>query len=487
MHLHVGSLSRQADESFYSPDFFDFLHVLAERRAQQGIPLSVVMLGPHDGRRNMEVKPSWQGYAGFRVRSIDLPSSHQILDKFWNKLWIEKGFPLLFPSTVLASMERSYWYQQGSAHRTLSKMQQVLAYYFSQKGSFLSVTSHKKILSELWQRIAWFLVTEEARGVPIGETDTSISSTRMLQALEELEIRQQTSQFVLQLVDSFRNVNNQKNRKESGRYSTTLFHPTSSFSLQHMKRKHLLEQLMIWKKKIDDGPDRRDFEPTHRTLISKYVQCVPVEQACSDSMHYEKQQLCLKQKILNELIVLVGNCRDGDNLSEIEQHLNEILARWIFHRADKDLEFSVEEQEELSSLVQYQWAWSSQPPEYDWGFVAESLSPEPRSQTLSALLRSSCDLGLRNGRPNDLSLTTIAGKMYQLIQDRVAATQEDWYKEFWQRSIRGGAECSREDSFVLFSLGLRYLKQCGFIAEKVRVGSKSDIIYERSKLVWCGV
>ena len=64
-------------------------------------------------------------------------------------------------------------------------------------------------------------------------------------------------------------------------------------------------------------------------------------------------------------------------------------------------------------------------------------------------------------------------------------TQEDWFDEFCQEVKESANRSGQDFSSMLFSMGIRYLKQSGLVAEKLRVGSKSDIIYERAKLVYC--
>jgi len=45
----------EADDSFYGRDLQDFACWLAERRAIQGLPFVLILLGPHGGRRKIEL------------------------------------------------------------------------------------------------------------------------------------------------------------------------------------------------------------------------------------------------------------------------------------------------------------------------------------------------------------------------------------------------------------------------------------------------
>jgi hypothetical protein len=209
------------------------------------------------------------------------------------------------------------------------------------------------------------------------------------------------------------------------------------------------------------GAIKEGSTSTSRSLFNKGVKCCESpEEAANLAKQYELRQINRRLDFLNELIVLVRNGRDGDDLSEIEELLDEALVDWIFHK----------ETEDDSST------WSAL--RNNWEEATEFfMLAEPRRKTVRALLKAS---QLESGE--HFSLAYVAGTMYHLLHDRVAATQEDWYEEFLQIA----STHSREDADSMFSLGLRYLKQCGLISEKLRVGSRSDIVYERAKLVWCG-
>lgn len=443
------------------------------------------MMAPPEGRRNVELLTSWQSYAGVQIRSIGLPPPYQQLEKFWSKLWIEQDFPILFPPTVLAAIEKSFVNHQVSSNCTLRKFQHALACYFTQRGSFLAVATNQNILAELWQIIAWFLVDGDARGLPIGERNTDVTSYEMLQALEELETRQQIGQLILKLM--------QPVRRTAKNSVPTLFHPTCSLALHRIKRKEFLEHLWKMREQINNSRDEVSSKLCRcRTLLLQYAKCDSTESAIAHSVSLGTRQIEMQQDVLNELIVLVGKCRDGDALGEIEEHMDGILSRWVFQRSN-NTQSSEPQGRELSSPQQFGWEWSSDPPEYDWGAIADSLSPESRSATVRTLLFGQQLVSKENiaSSIHHLSLPNIAGTMYRLIRDIVVTSQEEWYEEFWECEIvpcAGGEEnFSREMSYDLFSVGLRYLKQCGMISEKLPVGgSKSDVVCERVKLVWCG-
>lgn len=445
------------------------------------------MMGPHDGRRTMELMSTWQGYAGFVIRSVLLPPPAHIVEQFWKQLYLKRQFPILLQPVVLAAIQKSFIYQQASFCKTAQKLQQAMAYHFSQPGSLLSVANDPSILSELWQRLAWFCVAEYSpervsddpakkaaeeamvggycRSILLGDDAEELSSSEILEIFKVGTGRQQQSHLVLQLMALI------SDAKKTGN-KLNVFNPSFLYLLDTVKREDVLQQLLKLRKEVcmgsvaRSGTTFKQQKPSSKDLMIKYVKCTPLKGALSQERNYEKQQFTQNVNLMNELIILVGNCRDGDSLSEIEQLLDGILCP------------ANDEPPLLGS-----W-WTHQ----DWANVAESFSLEPRQNTVAALLRlqrTPEDLSDREkDRSIHLSLKNVAGTMYRLIHDRVAATQDDWYEEFWQKAVvEAAVEVSREKSFALFSFGLRYLKQCGFISEKLRVGSRSDIIYERA-LVW---
>ena len=453
------------------------------------------MMGPQDGRRTMELMSTSQGYAGLVIRSVPLPPPGQMIERFWKRLYLERQFPLLLPVVVLVAIQKSFIYQQASLCKTVQKIQETIAYHFSQQGSVVSVANDPAILTELWQRIAWFCVAqysaeknpankaaEEAmagaycRSILLGDDSQEDSSMDLLRRFQEIAAKQQQANLVLQLMASI-----SQSKKRGQRLN--VFNPTFNFLLDTVTQQDVLQQLFELRKQICDLArigtanievvSKRARQYKSKDMMIKYVTLKPIAELCAQKIAYEQEQLTMKQNLIHELIILVGNCRDGNNLSEIEQLLNYILQNWML----------VHTEGESPSVGSW---WTKQ----DWEPVVESFSSEPRRQSVAALLRLQEAPGecgdSDNGRLVHLSLVNIAGTMYRLIQDKVAVTQEDWYEDFWQKAIvEAAVEVSREKSTALFSFGLRYLKQCGFISEKLRVGSRSEIIYERA-LVWCG-
>ncbi|CAB9525012.1 expressed unknown protein [Seminavis robusta] len=457
------------DDSFYSAELQDLLHVLASLRAEHGIPINVVMMAPHDGRRSMEVNSNIVGYAGFNVRSETLPSPDDICEQFRTALWIHRKFPVMFPQEVFEKVEESYTQQNQSVHCVVAKYRIALAHYFADDRSLLSVINHEAIQSKLWKRIAWFLVDEKARCVLLNE-NVAPSSTVMFNNIQGRKIREEQARIVLELMGSLR----QRQKGNQRQYFRKgLFNPLFQGSLKGLSRRDMLEELAMLRKKFTtpaalgdvlSGADEVKLQP--RVLLTKYATSEKLSACLEHSCDQDRQLLDKGRMVLDELIVLVGKSRDGDDLSELDQ----LLAHWgSLSEAANSL--SSKENERSTGTCHF-------------AFPAISsdciVSSEPRRETVDAIVQV---LFHPSEKPSP-SAAYIASTMYGLIHDRVAVTQEDWYEEFWQSM--GDFDCDREGSFGLFSIGLRFLKQTGLITEKLRVGSRSDILYERCKLVWCG-
>jgi hypothetical protein len=469
-----------ADDSFYAVELQDFLHVLAAQRAEQGIPISVVLLAPHEGRRNMELRSSLQGYAGFRVRSENLPSQEHTLMQFRRALHFDQKFPVMFPPEVFQELERCYWQQNMSVYGALTKYRTALAFFFaSDNRSLLSVAHNDTILAELWQRIAWFLLDDKARNLLLDHTTTgtSHSSSSVLSNLQESSLRHEQAHLVLQLID-FIQQGRQTKLQRKKHQSNQLFSPLFSGSLQGISHRSMLEELIKLRGSLQLGQDGKILPGIERTreLLTKYVYCEPRSSSRQRVAEFEKQLMDKKLLLLNELIVLVGKSRDSDDLTEVE----ELLTRWGCPATRRRRD------EATTSNASEGGAWPIDSLTCDSPAITSGslTSSEPRKQVVAAL--SNLPEPRRSNQQQQLPLTCLPSMMYRLIHDRVTVTEEDWYDEFWEKA---GTEydCCREQSFILFSFGLRYLKQCGLVAEKIRAGTRSDLLYERAKLVWCGV
>lgn len=387
----------------------------------------------------------------------------------------------MFPPHLLANICRSFLYHQKSAVRATAKLKQALAYHFTRRGSFLSAANNRAVLQELWQRIAYFIVERRARPILFGDEGNHHSTETLTQILEALDSRHQKARLVLELLEL---VNKTAKRKQKSS-QRGLFDPSFALELRALSIKDMLK-LLVKMLQLVNGSDKPKFfdeQLFYRSQFTMSVTCASMEEATELARNYEVRQVNRLRDLLNELIILVGRGRDGGDLTEMEETLDGIVADWVSNKVDNIVEGITEK-----LIYRNRWASSPDPLEHEWAEATISFVSEPRRQTVAALLGvakvpNSQVVASEYGH---LSVANVAGTMFHLLHDRVAATQEDWYEDFWQQAIlQTASSYSREESFTLFSLGLRYLKQCGLIAEKPRASSRSDSMYERAKLVWC--
>jgi hypothetical protein len=124
------------DESFHTRDNQDFLSWLAERRALDTLPFVVLLLGPHVGRRRLELRSATQGPVGLLVRRCVLASTDELLAKFADNLWTRQAFSVRFSPATLSTITRSYREQSKSAVYVMLKLKDALAHSFIPRGSF---------------------------------------------------------------------------------------------------------------------------------------------------------------------------------------------------------------------------------------------------------------------------------------------------------------------------------------------------------------
>ena len=467
-----------ADDSFYTAELQKFLHILATQRAEQGIPMSVVMLAPHESRRKMELRSSLQGYAGFRVRSETLPSPDHILKQFRRSLHVDLKFPVLFPPAVFQELEKGYLQQNKCVHSVIAKYRKALALLFaSDNRSLLSVSQNDTILAELWQRIAWFLLDEKARSLLLDHdtNDTNQSPCTVFNSLQDIKSRDEQAHLFLQLVDGVQHKKKHTNLHGKKHEDNELFAPLESGFLKGISVRAILEELVKLRSSLAPENDRHARMSVQQAslLLTSYVHCEPSSSSLKREAEREKMLIGKKLDLLNQLIVLVGKSRHSDDLVELE----DLFKRWAFPNC-----WGPNNEDNTSNCSN---VWLITPPRCDSPPITSDIlsASEPRKQVVVALSR--LPVPPRSVPQQQPSLAYLPSMMYRLIHDRVAVTQEDWYDKFWE-NVNGQYDCSREQSYALFSLGLRYLKQCGLVAERIRVGSRSDLVYERAKLVWCG-
>ena len=171
----------EIEDDFYSNHLQTFIGWAATRRALQGIPFALVLLGPHTGRRPLELRSYAQGPVGVLLRHLTLPSTAAVVDLFFERLWIKQDFPILFSAPIREHLGRVYREQNESAICVAMKLKLALAHIFCAKWSFLLAAS---CLPDERYRIKWFLIQQEPRKLIPGNSVTRASLQEWMDSFE---------------------------------------------------------------------------------------------------------------------------------------------------------------------------------------------------------------------------------------------------------------------------------------------------------------
>jgi hypothetical protein len=422
----------EMDESFYSRDNQDFLSWLAERRALDKLPFAVVLLGPHVGRRRLELRSATQGPVGLLVRRCVLASTDELLAKFADNLWTQQAFSVPFSPAILSTITQSYREQNKSAVYVMLKLKEVLAHSFIPRGSFRTcIAAGKGFLGEERKRIAWFLLDESARALLVSGSNSSTTTSKLavVDSLQELESCRRKACVGLQVLGILGNQSDLPffycgNNGEANKASRVE-------KIQTRQRQQIMSLLARLRNTGTTQPGSTSLNglvfsggrASVETVLNKTI-----------------------TTLVNELIVVIDKCT---HRSEVEQCLFPIVDDWV--KKTNTLQNS---SEAISNAL-------------------ASLTTQPRRHLVA---------GVAEAIPTDeegaLSIANVPGSMFKLVQDRVSISQDDWFGAF-EESI--ASQASRQESILLFTYGLNFLKVCGLIREK-RV--RGNTIFEKAVLVW---
>jgi hypothetical protein len=422
----------EMDESFYTRSNQDFLSWLAERRALDKLPFSVVLLGPHVGRRRLELRSATQGPVGLLVRRCVLASTDEVLARFADNLWTKQAFSVAFSPAIMSTITQSYREQNKSAVYVMLKLKEALAHSFIPRGSFRTcIAGGKDFLWEERSRIAWFLLDESARAFLLSGSNASATTSRsaMVDSLQELESCRRKACVALQVLGILGNQSDLPffycgNNEEVNKASEV-------HKIQTRQRQEIMS-LLARLRRTDTG------QPGSTSLNALVLsgQRAPVETLLNKTI----------TTLLNELIVVVDKCT---HRSEVEQCLFPIVDDWV---------------EQTNTLQNSSGAISS---------ALASLTTQPRRHLVAGIAEA-----LPADEEGAFSVANVPGSMFKLVQDRVSISQDDWFGAF-EETI--ASQASRQQSILLFTYGLNFLKVCGLIREK-RVRGNS--IFEKAVLVW---
>jgi hypothetical protein len=425
----------EMDESFYTRGNQDFLTWLAERRALDKLPFSVVLLGPHVGRRRLELRSASQGPVGLMVRRCVLPSTDELLAKFADNLWTKQVFSVPFSPTILSTITQSYREQNKSAVYVMLKLKEALAHSFIPRGSFRTcIAGGKDFLREERSRIAWFLLDESARALLLSgsnssATKTTTSRSAVVDSLQELESCRRKACVALQVLGILGNQSDLPffycgNNEEA----------TKASEVQKIQTRQRQQIMSLLAQLRSTGTVQPDSTSLNALVFSG--RRAPVETLLYKTI----------TTLVNELIVIIDKCT---YLSEVEQCLFPIVDDWV---------------EQTNRLQNSSGSISS---------ALASLTMQPRRHLVAGIAEA-----LPADKEGAVSVANVPGGMFKLVQDRVSISQDDWFGAF-EETI--ASQASRQDSILLFTYGLNFLKVCGLIREK-RV--RGNTIFEKAVLVW---
>ena len=166
---------------------------------------------------------------------------------------------------------------------------------------------------------------------------------------------------------------------------------------------------------------------------------------------------------LNEIILLVEEA-DSEEEGAFRNDLSQLLSELVYNSSSLGAAIQSYRNEDSNRFSPAATASST----------VDGIAPQVRGRFTDALLDG----------PSALDKSDFAALapciLFSLMQDRVAISREECFEAFVE-SFNGGY--SLDDLCSAFSFGIHQLCYCGLINEKL--GSKNNVLYERTALVWC--
>jgi hypothetical protein len=129
----------------------------------------------------------------------------------------------------------------------------------------------------------------------------------------------------------------------------------------------------------------------------------------------------------------------------------------------------------LRSLAEVQRAWSDHISVFvSFEQLSTSTRIQPRRQFLRGFMQSL-------NTTNDFNLVTIAAQMFELFDDRVSISQNEWFVLF-RNAV--AADVSQQKALEWFAYGFLHLKLCGLLKTR-NLNQKSEVRYEKAMVIWC--
>jgi len=166
---------------------------------------------------------------------------------------------------------------------------------------------------------------------------------------------------------------------------------------------------------------------------------------------------------LNEIIVLVEEAENEEE-GAFRKDLSQLFSEWVYNAAIVGAAVQTRRSDDSNRFSPLGNASST----------VDGIAPHVRGQLTDAMLNvpSTVDESHFNALAPCI--------LFSLMQDRVVISREECFEAF-VKSCKG--DSSLEDLCSAFAFGIHQLCYCGLVNEKL--GSKNNVLYERSALVWC--
>lgn len=166
---------------------------------------------------------------------------------------------------------------------------------------------------------------------------------------------------------------------------------------------------------------------------------------------------------LDEIIVLT---EEADKLQEASftNDLSQIVSEWVYKASIVGAAVQARQVDDSNRFSPAATATSTM----------GAIAPQVRRQLTEAMLHPFSTV-------DSSDLNAVAPCMlFSLMLDRVVISREECFETF-VKSFKGNS--SLEDLCSAFAFGMHQLCHCGLVIEKF--GSKNNVLYERTALVWC--
>ncbi|GAX25414.1 hypothetical protein FisN_5Lu530 [Fistulifera solaris] len=157
--------------------------------------------------------------------------------------------------------------------------------------------------------------------------------------------------------------------------------------------------------------------------------------------------------------------KDTASLQEVDA-LNELIILCAASISQTDM---------LRSLAEVQRAWSDHVSAFvSFEQLSTSTRTQPRRQSLRGFMQSLNTI-------SDSNLVTIAAQMFELFDNRVSMSRNDWFVLF-RNAV--AIDASQQKALEWFAYGFFQLKLCGLLKSR-NLNQKSEVRYEKAMVIWC--